>query len=107
MSTFRVLYAPLALEDLRAIYRYIHETLGVPTAAQRQINRIRETARSLASLPERYSAVDWEPWASMHVHRVPIDRYILFYRIDEAENTVTVLRVVYSGRRIDASLTEE
>ena len=38
---------------------------------------------------------------SMGVHKVPVDNYYVFYRVDEDRVTVTVLRIFYAGRDIE------
>ncbi len=36
----------------------------------------------------------------MGVRRVPVDRYTVFYRIDEKTAVVTIIRIFYSGRNL-------
>ena len=37
----------------------------------------------------------------MGVHKVPVDNYYVFYRVNEDRATVTVLRIFYAGRDIE------
>lgn len=90
MSHYRVQYSPVAYEDLRAIYRYIALELQAEETAQHQTARIRRAVRTLDRLPHRHPTVDWEPWMSMGVHKVPVDNYYVFYRVDEDRATVTI-----------------
>ena len=69
-KSFRVEYSPEALEDLRAIYSYIAFHLKERETANSQIGRIRREIRALSELPERYAAVDWEPWVSAGMRRL-------------------------------------
>jgi plasmid stabilization system protein ParE len=55
-------------------------------------------------MPERYTPVDWEPWASMGMRRLPVDRYVVYYLVDQAAQLVSVVRIVYGGRDIEAIL---
>lgn len=48
---YEVSYAPLAIDDLRGIHRYVAHVLQVPNTAKRQVRRI-ETAVG-ASPPSR------------------------------------------------------
>ena len=102
IETYNVIYSPQAVDDLRDIYSYIAFDLMVPETAQNQVNRIRKQIRSLNFMPTRFAPVDWEPWKSMEMHKVPIDNYIAFYLIDSAALTVTVTRILYSGRDIES-----
>ena len=52
-------------------------------------------------MPERYSLVDWEPWASMKMHKVPVGNYVIFYMVDDEQYVVTVTRIFYGGRNIE------
>lgn len=100
-SDYKVVYSPEALDDIRKIYSHIAFCLHAPDNAKRQTNRIREKIRSLDFMPGRYALVDWEPWKSMQMHKVPVDDYIVFYTVEPDTQTVTVVRIVYGGRDIE------
>lgn len=97
-DTYSVIYSPQAKNDIRDIYSYIAFELLVPGTAEGQVNRIRKTIHSLDFMPSRNTIVDWEPWKSMGMHRVLVDNYVVFYIIDDAALTVTIIRIVYGGR---------
>ena len=100
-KTYKVSYSPQALEDLTEIYEYIRFTLQARIAADNQSSRIRKMIRSLDTLPARHSLVEWEPWASMKIYKVPVDNYMIFYRVDDELTTVSIVRIFYSGRNIE------
>ncbi len=99
-KNYRINYSADALGDLREIYNYIANELLAPANASAQIKRIRKKARSLASMPERYALVEWEPWHSMRIHKLPVDNFIIYYQVEDEENEVNVVRVFYGGRDI-------
>lgn len=101
MTRYKVMYSPEALVDIRSIYDYISRALYAPIAARNQVNRIRKDIRDLEILPTRYSLVEWEPWASMQMHKLPVDNYIVFYIVDEENTRVNVIRIMYGGRNIE------
>ena len=103
---FKVIYSPAALDDLRNIYAYIAYILLVPDTAERQVNRIRKEIRSLDLFPERNSVVEWEPWASMGMRKVPVDNYIVFYLPDKEKRIVLIVRVFYAGQDIEHIIQE-
>lgn len=103
---FRVVYSPAALEDLKAVYSYIAYELHSPIAAKGQTSRIRNEIRSLDQFPERYIAVDWEPWASIGMRKVPIDNYIAYYLTDLEKRIVTIERIFYGGRDVEQIVQE-
>ena len=101
-DSYNVIYSPQALNDLKDIYAYIAQELLVPDTARNQVNRIRKEIRSLDFLPSRYASVDWEPWKSMGMHKVPVDNYVVFYTVDSDSMTVAIIRIVYGGRDIES-----
>lgn len=107
MNEYRVQYSAEALEDLKSIYRYIADELQAPQAAQGQGDRIRKMIRSLSTSPSRFAAVEWEPWASMGMRKVPVNNYLVFYLVQNADSTVTVIRIFYGGRNIEEIVKEE
>lgn len=103
-DNYQIIYSPEALDDIRKIYSYIAYELQVPDTAINQVNRIRREIRSLDIMPMRYSIVDWEPWKSMQMHKVPVDNYVVYYLVNSNLYTVTVIRIVYGGQDIESCL---
>ena len=101
MNLYRVEYSQEALVDIKSIYTYISQILHAPLTARRQVNRIRKEIRDLEAFPTKYVLVEWEPWASMKMHRLPIDNYVVFYFVDEQAMAVKIVRIVYGGRNLE------
>lgn len=99
---YKVIYSLQAADDLKDIYYYIAFELSVPDTAKNQVNRIRKSIRSLDFMPARFPIVDWEPWQSMNMHKVSVDKFVVFYLVDSDKLCVTIIRIVYSGRDIEA-----
>ena len=103
----RIVYSYTARQDLRDIYEYIAFTLLAPEAARSMADRIMEAARSLADMPERRALYKDEPWYSRGIRFLPVKRYLLFFTVDAATETVSILRILYSGRDLSRQLEEE
>jgi toxin ParE1/3/4 len=99
---FHVEYSPEAVDDLRAIYSYIAFPLKERNTASGQVDRIRREIRTLNEMPERYALVDWEPWSSMGMRRLPTGNYVVFYLVDPANRLVSIVRIFYGGRDIES-----
>lgn len=99
-DSYSVVYSPKAKDDLKEIYTYIAFTLLVPDTAKDQVGRIRKEIHSLDFMPLRNPIVDWEPWKSMEMHKLPVDNFVVFYTVDKSAMTVTIIRIVYGGRDI-------
>lgn len=98
---YAVTYSTMALEDLRDIYEYIRYTLIAPIAAEHQILRIRKMIASLNIFPMRHMLVDEEPWKSKRMYKVPIDKYVVLYCVDDIMHVVSIVRIFYGGRNIE------
>ncbi len=99
--TFNILYSPESLDDLRSIYMYIAYELLAGDTAEKQVNRIREAVRKLDRFPEGRSQVNWEPWASLGMHFLPVDNYIVYYLVDKDSRSVSIVRIFYGGRDVE------
>lgn len=97
---YNIRYSPAAKEDIKNIYSYIALNLQVPDIAKNQVDRIRKEIRSLDFMPTRHSIVDWEPWQSMKMHKLPIDNFVVYYTVNSDTITVTIIRIVYAGMDI-------
>lgn len=106
-DTYSVIYSTEAKNDIKDIYSYIAFELLVPSAVESQVNRIRKTIRSLDFMPSRNPIVDWEPWKSMGIHKIPVDNFVVFYMVDSTSWTVTIIRVIYSGRDIQRIASQD
>ena len=107
MKRYKVAYTPVAQDDLKSIYTYIALHLKERTAARNVVNRIRKQIRELDTSPERYTAVDWQPWSDMGMRKFPVGNYMVFYYVDEASSTVIVNRIFYGGRNIEQIIQDE
>jgi toxin ParE1/3/4 len=50
---------------------------------------------SLETFPGRFPVIDEPLLASHQLHFVPVQNYLLFYRIDSSTQTVHILRFLY------------
>lgn len=98
---YRITYTPEAYNDLGDIYSYIAFTLREKGTASGLVKRIRKEIASLSAFPERCPSVDWEPWASMGMRKMPVEHYVVYYLADIKGKTVTIIRIFYGGRDVE------
>jgi plasmid stabilization system protein ParE len=102
-----------AQTDLREIHNYIAGELLNPSAAARRINLIDAAIQSLKEKPARFPLVRDDYLASKGFRVIVVKTHLVFFIIREAENAVSVMRVVYGRRdwarmlRIDIGLLSE
>ena len=102
MKQYQVKITDAALEDMENIYVYIAQQLKEPEYAMGQYNRIADAILKLEILPERFRLPEPEPWHSMEMRRMNVDRYSVFYVI--RQDTVYVTDVLYSASDIENRL---
>lgn len=104
MIKYEVITTEQAECDLRGIFEYIAFELMAPGNAAGQLDRLEDGIMGLETFPERFRAYEKEPWRSRGLRVMPIDNYLVFYITNHEENIVTVIRVMYAGRDVDAQL---
>ena len=103
---YEVLTTEQAAADLRAIFEYIAYDLLAGQNALDQLDRLEEAILSLGEMPERYHLYDKEPWRERNLRIMPVDNYLVFYIPQDDDKTVTIIRVMYGRRDIDAQLKQ-
>ena len=101
---YAVMISEQAEADLRGIFEYIAFDLQSVQNAAGQLARLEESIAGLDSMPERYRPFDREPWFSRGLRIMPVDNYCVFYIPDHETKVVTVIRVMYGGRDMEAEL---
>ena len=104
MKTYDVLLTEQAEKDLDGIFEYIAFVLEEFENAKRQIARIQKAIEGLETMPERHKAYENGSWKNRNTHYFPVDRYYVFYTVDNVSDMVSVFRIMYSARDIDAQL---
>lgn len=95
---YRIEYLPVALQDMIEIVRYISQELQNPAAADQLATELIKAGDSIPSFP--YANPAYAPIRPLkHEYRkLLVENYFMLYWVDEAEQLVTVARVVYAKR---------
>lgn len=101
MQKYNVVISDTAERDLLCSYYYIYFELENPMAAEKFKNALQSKIKSLSEAP--FMGEPHETLANCRV--VHALKYRIFYVIDEAAETVAVLRIFYTKRQ-DPSLRE-
>ncbi len=89
---FQVSLTPLAERDLERIGYYIART--DINAAHRFCDELVFVAETLARFPQRHGALAKRP----NIRKLPHQAYLIFYKIDEINHTVEILRFCHAAR---------
>ena len=98
MEHYRVDITDQAKADIRAAARYIAEKLRQPDTAEKLLDSFDDAVTSLEEMPERYGLVQDKYLARLGIHLTSVGHYLLFYQVDHATHTASILRVLH-GRR--------
>jgi len=90
--------------DLRGIYEYIAFELLSPDNAIGQLDRLEKNIMGLEEFPEKFRHYEKEPWHSRGLRIMPVDNYCVLYIPDTEKAVVTIIRVMYGRRDIEAQL---
>lgn len=104
MKNYVVRITRQAREHLRGIISYITNELLAPNAAQNTMNILRREIKGLSHMPERIKLTDEEPWRSEGVRRMRVKNYYVYFWIDEDNDRVQVIAVIYVARDQAAQL---
>lgn len=98
MTEYKIVIEETAENDLVGILSYISDTLHEPCIAMKIYGSIKKEVLTLNKMPFRYAVVNEEPYRSMGVRRIPVEKYTAFYIVDENEKTVHIFRILYNRR---------
>ena len=92
---YDIIVAPRALRDLDEAAGYIGETLLAPDAARGLVSRIVGAIGGLSEFPLKGAKVKFAFVPDFEVRRLVVDEFLVFYRVDETQKRVYVLRIRY------------
>ncbi len=80
------------------ILNYISEELCNTSAARDFFGKLFENIGVVCSFPETGAFVENEYLTDKSVRKLLIDNYICYYKADETEKVIYILRIVYARR---------
>ena len=94
-------FSKRAAEELKEILGYIEEDLCNKSAAADLGRKIFENIDTIRTFPESGFALNNELVSDKAVRRVAIDNYVLYYRANEANKTIEIVRIVYGKMNLE------
>lgn len=95
---YKVKITKYALAQMEEIKNYIVEELHAPQAAYHLILEMKKKVASLSDMPERNQLVDSKKWRKKGIRRIIVKNFVMYYWIDETQQTVNITAVVYQKR---------
>jgi toxin ParE1/3/4 len=98
-NKYRVKIVPKAEEDLDEIFYYIALELNNKSAAEKMINLFSNKILRLQEFPFSCSLVEDDLLKDKGYRKLIIDNYIVFYIVNEEDQQVIVMRVLYGRKK--------
>ena len=104
---FRTEFSEQADADLDEILQYISEELCAPQAAERFYLAVFDKLDILRDNPYIYPLHHNEILNAKGLHFIVIGNYLLFYTINDIENVVNIVRILYGKRDFNIAFDSE
>ncbi|MGF3114419.1 type II toxin-antitoxin system RelE/ParE family toxin [Facklamia sp. P12937] len=101
MSKYTIVVSSRAKKDIIKIYEYISANLNSDLSALKLIKKIEESIRGLDEMPERFRRYRDEDLDKENISICPVKNYLIFYRVNNGEKLVEIIRVLYSRRNYE------
>ena len=88
------------------MYSYISTDLQSAKAADDVIDSLQHAMSELSVMPSRYHRYMEEPWFSEGIRYFSIRNFSVFYTVDEIEQSVFIVHVIYSKRDFSQILSK-
>ncbi len=102
---YKVKLTNYAIEQMSDIVSYISKTLRSPENARSWSAYVKKGIATLSLMPERLPLIQEEPWRSEGVRRLVIKNFLVYFWIDELQQIVWVIGIIY-GKREQLSALE-
>lgn len=95
---YKLLITKQAEDDLAGILQYISKELSSPKAASDFLDNVLKCYDNVTNNPLMYALCDNDKFKNKKYRKIIIKNYIMFYRVDEENHIVYIMRFIY-GRR--------
>ncbi|NLB42677.1 MAG: type II toxin-antitoxin system RelE/ParE family toxin [Clostridiales bacterium] len=100
-SNYTIKMTPKAADDLDNIYQYISEELFATSSAANILEKIEKGIMGLGQFPFSCNYVADEYLRNKGYRKLIIDNYVVFYLIEEENDKVIIMRVLYGKQKYE------
>jgi toxin ParE1/3/4 len=97
-DSYSLKFTSKAEEDLDQIYKYISTKLFAEVAAENLMEKIEKSIMRLKEFPFSCSYVLDELLKNRGYRKLIVDKYIVFYLVNEVEKQVVIMRILHGAR---------
>lgn len=96
MKKYKTFFTEKARSDIKSNEEYIRCTLKNNNAAEMFANNVIRAIASLKNVPHRYALIDLGERTNLGIRAMVLQKYKIFYYIDEDKSKVEILRLLHS-----------
>jgi len=96
MYKFAVSLTKTAYRDVFAVYDYIAGESGDQVLAEREAMGLFTAAGELETFPLKYPVIRRKKFARFHIRKMAFGNYVIFYRVNEKQKTVRIIRIFHA-----------
>ena len=96
--SYKLIITNPAKNDLSEIANYIASELAASQAAISFLDKVSDCYDNISRNPLMFPLCDNERLMNKKYRKAIINNYLMFYRVDENNKTVYIMRFVYGGR---------
>lgn len=97
MKKYKINLPPLAQSDITEIDTYITENLFAPDAAINLLDRFIKSFEQLEIFPLSGKELETKFPLKYNYRWILVENYLVFYIVDEENETVTIMRILYAS----------
>jgi plasmid stabilization system protein ParE len=105
-SEYGYRFTEKAIAELDSIISYMAMELSNPVAAKAFVDKLQGTIDIIRTFPKSGAVVANEFLPDMDIRKMVVDSYLLYYTMNEGENTIFILRIIYGCRDVNEILNE-
>jgi toxin ParE1/3/4 len=98
MKRYTVIVSRHAADDTQDIAHYISSELHEKNTAEKLVEKLYNAMDGLSHMPARFPLITDVAMAEKGIRKLPVENYIVFFKIYENDDTVSVIRVLYNRR---------
>lgn len=98
---YRLEFLPIAKKDIDEIISYVSNNLKNKTAARKLANRFIKCSNDILQFPYGISTYNPLKHLNNEYRCLKVNNFLMFYTINEKENIITIVRVLYSKMDIN------
>ena len=94
--SYKINFTAPARQDIKNAVQYIAFTINNITAAIALNTLAYAKINTLSDFPEKYPLVNDISLAHYQIRYIPVDNYLIFYRINKTKEEIQILRFLYA-----------